>query len=115
LYCLFMLKEFLFFNHHSHLGEFFVIHFFVGRCQGDLFIKSFFAMAHFHALWWSVTFFPSCIFHPLNGDIHIICPIFVIPLIFEHFVFYLAFVGFVVQPCKCMPCSPCGLPPSLCS
>ncbi len=52
--------------------------------------------------------FPSCIFLSLDV-IHIIGHASIVPLIFEHFVFHLAFVGLLVQPCKCMIWLPFGL------
>jgi hypothetical protein len=46
--------------------------------------------------------FSSCIFPSLVVNTHIISLVFIIPFVFEHFGSQLAFVGFVVQPCKCL-------------
>ncbi len=47
----------LLFNHHSSLGELFIIHFLVDMHQGNSFVEPLFALAHFLVLWYLLGFF----------------------------------------------------------
>jgi hypothetical protein len=77
----------LFFSHHYSLGAFFVISSYVGPCQGDLFIRPIFSLAHFHALSCSLGVFSLCFFISLTNNIHILCLAHVVSLAFDHFDF----------------------------
>jgi len=90
----------LLFNHHSSLGELFIIHFLVDMHQGNSFVEPLFALAHFLVLWYSTRVFLSCVFTCL----------IVIPLAFEHFVSQLAYVGLLIQPHSCTSWLPSSLP-----
>jgi len=93
----------------SLLGQLSIIHFLLGIGQGDLLFGLLFALTHFQKLCCSMGCFPSYIFHSVVDDIHI-NTIFIILSAFEHFVFHLVFVRFVVQLCKCSAWLPFGLP-----
>ncbi len=81
----------------------FVCHFsFVDTCWVDPLASPFFALAHFRVLCSSSNVFPSYLFPSLIHDTHILSLAHVVPLTFDHSIFQLAFVGLVVQPCKCL-------------
>jgi hypothetical protein len=72
--------------------------------------KTFFYVAHFCVLWCFAKVLFSYTFLSLTINTHIIARTFVSLLIFECFVYQLAFMGLVVQPCKCMAWSPFYFP-----
>jgi hypothetical protein len=66
-----------------------------GHMPGQSTCWTFFALAHFHALWCSTKVFPSCI-PSLVDDTHIIGLTSTVHLTFYHFVFHLAFMRLVI-------------------
>ncbi len=72
-------------------------------------LQDFFLLAHFHALHCSLGVFPLYSFPSLTDDTHILGFIHVVSLVFECFVSQLAFMGLLVQPCKCSTWVPSSL------
>jgi hypothetical protein len=75
----------LFFSHHSLERKLFVILLFMGMCQGDMFVRPLFALAHFLALQASTIAFLSYLFPSLTYDTHILDPASFVPFVFDHF------------------------------
>jgi hypothetical protein len=66
----------------------------MGTCLGDLLVRPFFALTHFHVLRYSLKVFHLCLF-PLHffpsmaNNTHILNPTHVITLTFDHFASHL--------------------------
>jgi hypothetical protein len=69
-----------------------------------------FVLAHFKALHFIVSHFPSCLFSSVIYDTHIISPPSIVSFAYEHFQTELYVIGFFIQPQKCIAWSPFGLP-----
>jgi hypothetical protein len=72
----------------------------------DLFMHLFI----FCVLQCSSNVFPSCLFCSLVDNTHILNLAYVIPLVFDHFVSQLAFVGLTIQSHNCSVWAPSSLP-----
>jgi hypothetical protein len=75
----------LFFNHHSPLGNFTIIHSSMGTWYEDWLERSIFPLVRFLALCNSIGIFPSCLFPLIVDGIHIIGHTSMVPCVFEHF------------------------------
>jgi hypothetical protein len=78
-------ESFLFYNHCNHEGDVTIISFTMGICQCDPLGGALFALAHFKALHFIVSYFPSCLFPSITNDIHKIGSLSIISYVYEHF------------------------------
>ncbi len=75
----------MFYSHHNHEGDVIMIPFAMGTCQGDLLRRTHLTLAHFGALCFIVSCFPSCLFPSIVDDTHIIGPLSIVSSTYEHF------------------------------
>jgi len=68
----------------------------MGTCKVDLIVKPLFALVHFHVLQTFFVVFPLCLFPLLVDDTHILGPISVLPLIYDHFASQLVSMGLAI-------------------
>ncbi len=90
----------LFFNHHSLLRNFTIIHSSIDTQYGDSLGKFFFPHVHFQALYNLICVFASFVFPSIADDIHINGPTQIVSHV-EYFASSLALVGLTIQPHKC--------------
>jgi hypothetical protein len=103
----------LFYNHHNCEGDVIIIPSTMGTCQGDPLGRALFALVHFKALHFTTSHFPSCLFPSIVDDTHIINPLFIISLTYEHFYTKPCVISLSIQTHKCVIWSPFGLPPNI--
>ncbi len=99
----------LFYNHCNYEGNITVIPFVMGTCQGEALGEALFALAHFRALRFIVSHFPSCLIPSTVNNIHIIGLLSFISSTYEHFQTKLCVIGLIIQPHNCVAWSPFGL------
>jgi hypothetical protein len=109
--CAFYAFEFpLFYSHCNCEGDVIIIPFAMGTRQGDLLEKTLFTLAHFRALHFIVSHFPSCLFPSIANNIHIIGPPSIVSFIYKHVHIELRAIGVSIQLKKCIAWSPFSLP-----
>jgi hypothetical protein len=75
----------LFYNHHNRESDVTIIPSAMVTHQGDPLGVALFALAHFRALRFIISHFPSCLFPSILNDTHIICPPSIVSSVYEHF------------------------------
>jgi hypothetical protein len=92
----------LFYNHRNQEGDFIVIPFATGTCQGDPLGGALFALTHFKAFHFIFNHFSFCLFPSIEDDTHIIASLSIVSFAYEHFKIEFHAIGFFIQLKKCV-------------
>jgi hypothetical protein len=85
VHAFYVFESLLFYNHHNCEGNVIVIPFAMEICKSDPLGKALFTLAHFRALCFTTSHFPSCPFPSIINNIHVIGPYYIELFTYEHF------------------------------